>query len=176
MKKAVVSLSVLAAVGLAAAGGGLYWSGALADYFDPRPDRSELIREHIRTAWFKDTKNWQKESGEVEVLKCRPVRRGVVDRVRQTYPGFEIVDCTFRQKDALDNPMTQTRNFWILDGKVIYSEGMTFDKSRGRDTKANQEQYIRYVILRHEDPKAAERLKGELREAAGEPPRGRGRR
>src|SRR5262249_1648444 len=128
------------------------------------PERTDVAREFIRGSWVKDPEGF-------EILQCKQVKRPVLDRVRADYPGFEIVDCTFRHKDGLGNPLTETHNLWILDGKVINSEGMTCNESGGRDAEPDLETYLRYVIIRTKDPEEANRMKEKLREAAGEPPR-----
>src|SRR5262249_50802399 len=105
---------VVAAVAVAAVLvvlGEILWDGLAWD-FHPGPDRTDVAREFILASWVKDPDGFA-------VLKCKQVRRPVLDRVRADYPGFEIVDCTFRHKDGLGNPLTQTHNLWILDGKVI---------------------------------------------------------
>jgi hypothetical protein len=160
LRKLVLAAAVVVAA--LAALGGLLQSGLLADHLPGAgPDRSALVYEHLREKLVKDP-----EEG-LEVLRCKQVRRSVVARVRADYPTFEIVDCTFRHKDGLGNPLTETHNFWILDEKVIHSETMTFNQSRGQDVEPDLEKYLRYVILREKDPAEARRMRDELRGPGG---------
>jgi hypothetical protein len=172
MTRKTKGMIAAAVVLLAAGGAGLaWWSGLLADYLDPRPDRKDLVRRYI----VQEAK-WAKDPAEIDIVKCKHVRRGVLSRVQEKYPTFEIVDCTYRQKDGRGDAITQTFNFWILDEKVFNVEGMTFEESRGREREKDLETYIVFKILQKTDPAEARRMMDEMRKASGASPRGRGRR
>ena len=121
-KAAVVAVGVLGAFALV---GGLAWYFELLPESNSGPDRTELVRQFLVRA-LSDS------ASSLEILSCKQVHAKTIEEARKQYPTFEVVNCTFRNKDALGNVVNQTHHFWILDGKIILTLGFPFDKTRSQ--------------------------------------------
>ena len=136
--------------------------GALGWYYydqNPGPDRSDLIREHLIQAAVDPEK--------LQVVKCKQVKGRIIDRLRKFYPTLEIVDGTFLIKDAAGNDITNTWQFWIVEGKVVQDYGKFFHDLYTIDD-ADTETFIRSRIALKVDPAEARRIREEMRKRDAE--------
>ncbi|MCI0460457.1 MAG: hypothetical protein L0Z62_26180 [Gemmataceae bacterium] len=108
---------------------------------NPRPDRTELLQ-----TWLA---GWVPNPDGLEIIKCKQVRGKFLDRLRQTYPTLELVDCTFRHKDGVGNLVENTHHFWILDEEIIFFRGLTFRQLHGKETDAELETLGESIVRQH---------------------------
>jgi hypothetical protein len=126
-KPVLVCLAVLVVLALA---GAFYWTGGMEDLLHPRPDRTELIKEHLQKLLYDPTG--------LAILSCRQVHARAVVNARESYPGLEVLDCQFRHRDPIGQEHLNTHHFILLDGKIIFSQGLDFRDAHGsgRDAEA----------------------------------------
>ncbi|HZU35731.1 MAG TPA: hypothetical protein VFA18_07480 [Gemmataceae bacterium] len=137
-----------------AAAGYWYWA-----WYDPGPDRTELIKKFIQVG--------HPRPDSIVVERCRHAHASAITKVQQTYPTFEVVNCTYRYQDALGQDLEATQQYYILDDQVIHAEGMPFEAVHGREAPANLEKWLTVMIFGKKDPKAAAVMKADLGKQSG---------
>lgn len=159
---------VLAAIVACAVLGGLYflvWDpvlGGLRWDLSGAPDRSDVVKQYLQRALY--------TSEGLEIIRCKQVRNSAIEAARQQYPGLEIVDVYFRHKNPAGDLDTNISHFYILDNRVIQSQGLTYREAHSSDP--NEEEFLKQFVERNKTPRDQE---AEKRQFEAQKDKGKGK-
>lgn len=143
-RSAKIGLLLLVLLALGAGGWYLY------DNFSSHgPDRTEEVREYLKQFLYDPT--------DLQILSCRQVNPRGLAEVRAEYPTLEIVDCYFRHKDPIGQMQDNRHHFFLLDGKVFYCQGLTFQEAHG--VEADPKSTIKGIVEKNSQPRDREAQK-----------------